>query len=255
MRPVFGTPAESQLTPTVLQATVSVEQPSQADLLAETYETIKPREEVPMSTIKSLEESAEERLLERFGKTRSALGPGTVIQGKLTFDTTIRIDGKLSGDVFSSKAIIVGKSGTIDAQIEVAVLVVIGRVKGEIRASERVEIIGGGYVEGTVETPKLVIEPGAVLNGACRMSAARAKKAGSLENSSSSEPHESSKNEASSTGTEFRDTDLSSQTNSSQSNATEKLVSVNEDAELPASFEPPSQPIGKDAAKESIATV
>ena len=117
----------------------------------------------------SVEELAEERLLERYGRTRSALGPGTVIQGKLTFDTTIRIDGNLSGDVFSSKAIIVAKSGFIDAKIDAAVLVVVGHVKGEIKVSDRLEIIGGGIVEGQVETPKLIIEPGAVLNGSCKM--------------------------------------------------------------------------------------
>jgi cytoskeletal protein CcmA (bactofilin family) len=122
-----------------------------------------------LGTSKSLEESAEDRLLERFGKTRSALGPGTVIQGRLTFDTTVRIDGKLSGDVFSSKAIIVGKTGSIDAQIEVGALIVIGYVKGEIRATERIEILGGGYVEGSVETPCLVVESGSTLNGECKM--------------------------------------------------------------------------------------
>jgi cytoskeletal protein CcmA (bactofilin family) len=120
---------------------------------------------------KSLEEIAEEKLLERFGKTRSALGSGTVIQGKLAFDTTIRIDGKLSGDIFSSKAIIVGKSGFIDASIDVSVLVVVGKVKGQIKASERVEIIGGGSVEGTVESPRFVVEEGSTFNGQVRMRA------------------------------------------------------------------------------------
>jgi cytoskeletal protein CcmA (bactofilin family) len=122
-----------------------------------------------LDAAKSLEESAEERLVERFGKTRSALGPGTVIQGRLTFDTTVRIDGKLSGDVFSSKAIIVGRKGSIDAQIEVSALIVLGHVKGYIKATERVDILAGGYVEGSIETPCLVVESGSTLNGDCKM--------------------------------------------------------------------------------------
>ena len=45
----------------------------------------------------------EECLSEKYGKVRSALGPGTVIQGRLSFDTPVRIDGTLSGDISSSE--------------------------------------------------------------------------------------------------------------------------------------------------------
>jgi cytoskeletal protein CcmA (bactofilin family) len=127
----------------------------------------------------SLEEMAEERLLERYGRSRSALGPGTVIQGKLTFDTTIRIDGNLSGDIYSSKAIIVARSGIIDAKIDAAVLVVIGCVKGDIRISDRLEILRGGIVEGKIETPKLIIEPGGILNARCKMQSEKNSAVGS----------------------------------------------------------------------------
>jgi cytoskeletal protein CcmA (bactofilin family) len=106
---------------------------------------------------------------ERYGKIRSALGPGTVIQGKLSFDTPVRIDGKLSGEVFSSKALIVGPQGWIDAQIEVAVLVVFGAVKGNVRATERIELHSGARLEGDIAAPIFTMADGAIFNGRCIM--------------------------------------------------------------------------------------
>ncbi len=111
--------------------------------------------------------NGEDVVAERFGgKVRSVLGAGTVIQGKLSFDTPVRIDGKLSGEVLSSKAVIVGTKGEMNAEIDVGSLVVLGNVKGVIRASEKVEIFPGGSLEGDVCSPSFVIH-GGVFNGRC----------------------------------------------------------------------------------------
>lgn len=114
----------------------------------------------------------EDKLAERFGKIRSALGPGTVIQGKLSFDSTVRIDGKLGGDLFSSKALIVGETGQVDAQVDAASLIILGSVKGKIKAAERIEVWAGGKLEAEVTTPILVVEEGAYLAGSCSMTPA-----------------------------------------------------------------------------------
>jgi cytoskeletal protein CcmA (bactofilin family) len=106
---------------------------------------------------------------ERYSKLRSALGAGTVIQGKLSFDTPVRIDGKLSGEVFSSKALIVGETGSIDADVSVASLVVMGHVSGNIKATESIELMKGGSLEGDIESPSLLMEEGARFNGNCSM--------------------------------------------------------------------------------------
>lgn len=106
---------------------------------------------------------------DKFGKVRSALGPGTVIQGKLSFDTPVRIDGKLSGEIFSTKALIVGAQGWIDAQITVAAFIVQGKVKGNITATEKVELFNGAQVEGDIVAPAIVIHEGAIFNGSMKM--------------------------------------------------------------------------------------
>lgn len=123
----------------------------------------------PSPSIPSSQPPSLEATLERFGKARSALGPGTVIQGKLTFDTPVRIDGTLTGEVFSSKALYIGPSGKIDARIEAASLVILGSVKGNIKATEKIEILGSGNLEGQVSTPSLMIEAGCTFNGECSM--------------------------------------------------------------------------------------
>lgn len=113
----------------------------------------------------------EDSIADRFGVVRSALGDGTVIQGKLSFDTPVRIDGKLTGEIFSSKALIVGKTGVIDAKVEVACLIILGKVKGDIKATQLIELWEGGSLEGTIETERFTMEEGSLFNGRCKMKA------------------------------------------------------------------------------------
>lgn len=111
----------------------------------------------------------EDVITERFGgKLRSVLGPGTVIQGKLSFDTPVRIDGKLGGEVFSTKALIVGPTGVVDARLEVASLIVMGKVNGSVKATEKIEVFAGGVLSADIQTASLVIDNG-IFNGVCKM--------------------------------------------------------------------------------------
>lgn len=113
----------------------------------------------------------EEDLLRRFGRVRSALSPGTIIQGKLSFDSPVRIDGKLSGEVFSSQILLIGTSGLVDAGIEADTVVVLGKLKGSLKAKTRVEIFPGAEVDASIVTPVLVVHEGAFVQGRCTMQA------------------------------------------------------------------------------------
>lgn len=106
---------------------------------------------------------------DKLGKVRSALSVGTVIQGKLSFDTPVRIDGKLSGEVFSTDTLIVGESGILDAKIEVQNLIVMGKVKGQITVKESVKLMRGAQLEGVLNTRSLSVEEGAHFDGKCSM--------------------------------------------------------------------------------------
>ncbi len=116
-------------------------------------------------------ESFEEVIARRFGKPRSALGPGTVIQGKLSFDTPVVIEGKLGGEVYSTETLIVGKSGTVTAQIRVKNLIVAGTIigSGNIVATDSIELMRGGKIEGDSYAKRVIVEEGSFFNGNCRM--------------------------------------------------------------------------------------
>jgi len=111
-------------------------------------------------------------LEKKYGTVRSALGAGTVIQGKLSFDTPVRIDGSLIGEIFSSSVLIVGPQGSVSADINVETLVVFGSVSGEIKARKQLEVFASGEVVGNIITPSLTVEDGAYFDGTCSMSTA-----------------------------------------------------------------------------------
>jgi cytoskeletal protein CcmA (bactofilin family) len=100
---------------------------------------------------------------------RSALGKGTVIQGKLSFDTPVQIDGKLKGEVFSTDTLIVGEAGEIDADIDVRSLVVYGKVKGSVRVKEEALFAASAVVTADVTAGTISVEAGAIFNGTCAM--------------------------------------------------------------------------------------
>jgi len=97
------------------------------------------------------------------------LGKDTEFEGKLSFTGAVRIDGKLSGEIFSSGTLIVGESAVIKAQIHIADMVISGEVHGDIFAEKKIEITVPGKLFGNIKTPKLVLEEGVIFEGNCKM--------------------------------------------------------------------------------------
>ena len=110
--------------------------------------------------------SAYHDIKRRFGsQISSALGPGAIIDGGFCFDEPICVDGELSGEIKSNSFLIVGEQAIIDANIEVAGIIILGKVSGKVKASEFVEIRNGGELDSDVYCPKIIIEDGASFNG------------------------------------------------------------------------------------------
>lgn len=93
----------------------------------------------------------------------------TEIIGDIKFKENFRIDGILKGKILSGNGLIIGETGEIEADIDVNSVAINGRVKGSIKAKERVEIFSKGRVIGSVTSPKLIIEEGAFFQGSCQM--------------------------------------------------------------------------------------
>ena len=110
----------------------------------------------------------EEDLRRRFGTNiKSAIGPGTVIEGKFKFDSPVRVDGSLSGEITSSSVLIVGSEANIKGNIDVGSIIILGSVTAEINATDLVEIRAGGRLEGDITTQRIKVEEGGMFSGKC----------------------------------------------------------------------------------------
>jgi cytoskeletal protein CcmA (bactofilin family) len=97
------------------------------------------------------------------------LGKGSEFEGKLSFEGTVRVDGKLTGEVFTDDVLIVGEGAEVNAEVTVGAIVVQGIVRGNITAKRSVEIHSPGKVKGNINTPSLFIEKGVFFDGHCQM--------------------------------------------------------------------------------------
>jgi len=97
------------------------------------------------------------------------LGRGTEFEGKFSFTGAVRVDGKISGEIFSNGTLIVGESAVINSRIHVADIIISGEVHGDIFAERKIEITVPGKLFGNIKTPKLVLEEGVIFEGNCKM--------------------------------------------------------------------------------------
>src|SRR5439155_12880787 len=103
------------------------------------------------------------------GEITTLLGRGSEFEGKLTFEGTVRIDGKLSGEIFSEDVLVIGEGAQVNAEIDVGVIIVEGNVTGNIRAKRAVELHAPARVKGNIETPSLYVDKGVTFEGFSKM--------------------------------------------------------------------------------------
>ena len=97
------------------------------------------------------------------------LGRGSEFEGKLTFEGTVRIDGKFTGSIVTGDVLVVGEGAKISAEINCGTIIVHGEVNGNIRAKNSVELHHPGKMRGNIETPSLMIEKGVLFEGQAKM--------------------------------------------------------------------------------------
>jgi len=101
---------------------------------------------------------------------------GCTIRGELEFKTYFRVDGRVEGKVRSQAELVIGEGGVVEGELEVARCVVGGEVRGIIRATEQVMLHATAKVWADIQTPALVMEDGAFLEGAVTMDSKGVKK-------------------------------------------------------------------------------
>ena len=131
---------------------------------------VKTQTENPSIAPRALTESESLAREIKEGNLSGFVGSGTLVTGEANFKALMRVDGHLSGRISSSSGtLIVGANGKVDANIEVAIAIVHGTVNGDIIATQRLELGRAAKLNGNIQTASLVIEPGALFEGSCKM--------------------------------------------------------------------------------------
>jgi cytoskeletal protein CcmA (bactofilin family) len=107
--------------------------------------------------------------MEASGDLSGFLDVGTDFHGEVSFQETLRIDGKFEGAIRDGRLLIVGESADVNADIDVANISVSGRLRGNVRAKERVELHESARCQCNLDTRVLVVEEGALFEGSCTM--------------------------------------------------------------------------------------
>src|SRR5262245_14798169 len=90
---------------------------------------------------------------------------GSEIEGKYTFQGTVMLNGKFSGEIVSGDSLIIGEKGVVNATVRAGVVMIHGELIGNVFANERVELRGTARLHGDVEAPVIVVEEGVVFEG------------------------------------------------------------------------------------------
>ncbi len=97
------------------------------------------------------------------------IGAGTIIDGDITTNGDMRIDGSLKGSINVKGKLVVGTSGNIDGEIICQNADVSGTIKGKIAVSELLSLKASSKLTGDIITNKIAVEPGATFSGSCSM--------------------------------------------------------------------------------------
>jgi cytoskeletal protein CcmA (bactofilin family) len=109
-------------------------------------------------------------IIERVTASNATLiSAGSSLNGDLTSDNDLRIDGTIHGNVSSTAKIIIGATGYVEGNIEGQQADINGKVEGNITASDLLQLRGSCNVQGNISAGKLQIEPTATFNGKCQM--------------------------------------------------------------------------------------
>jgi len=97
------------------------------------------------------------------------LARGVQLRGEIRVEGTVRIDGRLEGDIYTNGQVIIGEEGLVQGTIAAGVVVSSGRIKAKVTASERVQLLKTAVLIGEIHAPVLMMEEGAKLQGSTDM--------------------------------------------------------------------------------------
>ena len=106
---------------------------------------------------------------EESGDIIAFVGEEVTFKGTIRYQGTVRVDGRLEGEIYTDGNLIIGQKAVITAKIEAGTVTCQGRITGEILAKNRVKLLSPAVFDGTIATPLLSMDEGVMFNGSCNM--------------------------------------------------------------------------------------
>ena len=103
--------------------------------------------------------------------SKTVVGSGSRVVGDLISDEDVLLEGQIEGKIRGERGVVIGAGGDLEGDVTAKSVVVGGKVRGQIIATERVELASTAVVHGGVQAPKIIIAEGAHLQGNVAMSA------------------------------------------------------------------------------------
>jgi cytoskeletal protein CcmA (bactofilin family) len=107
------------------------------------------------------------------GEIIAFVGKGVTFKGAITYEGTVRIDGRVDGEIETSGTLIVGEEAVITAKVHAGTVVSKGKITGDVVAKERVKLMSPAMLSGSVKAPAFSIEEGVTFDGTCEMTGAQ----------------------------------------------------------------------------------
>ncbi len=107
--------------------------------------------------------------MEKHNDISAILEEGCKFEGILSFNGTARISGIVNGSIFSNNTLVISEGAVINADINANIILIYGSVRGNIKATSRVEIRRPARFEGTISSPSLIVEEGVIFHGTTKM--------------------------------------------------------------------------------------
>jgi cytoskeletal protein CcmA (bactofilin family) len=97
------------------------------------------------------------------------VGEEVSFKGVIRYHGTVRVDGRLEGEIYTDGNLIIGQKAVITAKIQAGTIMCQGKITGEVEAKHRVKLLNPAIFDGRITTPLLSMDEGVRFNGTCNM--------------------------------------------------------------------------------------
>lgn len=134
-----------------------------------------PAEEQPEQTVEAVNTTDPTPTQPAGEEIVAHLYKGSRVSGQLTFHGPATIDGTVEGEVLCHGILTIGEEAEVRAKISGEVVIIRGRVEGDVAAKKKVELENPARLVGNIQSPRLVVAEGVLFDGDCSMRGAREK--------------------------------------------------------------------------------